>query len=151
MNLRASLSALLLLATVLRAEEDPRLATLRAADDARVAATLAPDRSRLDGVLSAELRYAHSNGAVDDKASLIDALEAGRLKYLTLDYAEREFSFPAPGIAIMSGRVRFRASMGDKTADGVLGFLAVWREEGGQWRLLSWQSTKLPMPEPAAK
>ena len=32
--------------------------------------------------------------------------------------------------------------------DAVLSFLAVWREEKGQWRFLAWQSCKLP---PAVK
>jgi hypothetical protein len=28
--------------------------------------------------------------------------------------------------------------------DGVLSFLAFWREEKGRWRFLAWQSCKLP-------
>jgi len=29
--------------------------------------------------------------------------------------------------------------------DSVLSYLAVWREENGQWRFLAWQSCKLPV------
>jgi hypothetical protein len=34
------------------------------------------------------------------------------------------------------------------TVDIGLGFLAVWREEAGKWRFLSWQSCKLPDGSP---
>jgi hypothetical protein len=34
-------------------------------------------------------------------------------------------------------------------SDSIYSFLAVWREEKGQWRFLAWQSCKLPPPAPA--
>jgi hypothetical protein len=36
-------------------------------------------------------------------------------------------------------------------SDSIFSFLAVWREEKGQWRFLAWQSCKLPPPAPAEK
>ncbi|MCE9611556.1 MAG: nuclear transport factor 2 family protein [Chthoniobacter sp.] len=143
-SFRAFLFALLLLAPgSLRAADEP-LAALRAADDQRVAATLAADRTRLDVSLSDELRYAHSSGNVDTKASLIEALTAGRLKYLALDYQERNFTFPAPGIALMSGRLHMKVTNPAGTNEFDMSYLAVWREEKGQWRFLAWQSARLP-------
>lgn len=121
---------------------DEPLAALRAADDQRVAATLAADRTRLDASLSDELRYAHSSGTVDTKASLIEALTAGRLKYLVLDYQERNFTFPAPGIALMSGRLHMKVTSPAGTNEFDMSYLAVWREEKGQWRFLAWQSAR---------
>lgn len=132
----------------LRGAEEP-LAALRAADDQRVAATLAADRTRLEASLSDELRYAHSSGTVDTKASLSDALTAGRLKYLALDYQERNFTFPAPGIALMSGRLHMKVANSGGTNAFDMSYLAVWREEKGQWRFLAWQSARLPAPAPA--
>jgi len=35
-------------------------------------------------------------GAVDTKASYIDALATGRTKYVTWEYQERNFTFPSP-------------------------------------------------------
>lgn len=142
---------LLLAFTSLHAADDPRLEKLRAADDARIAAIIAGDRARLTAIFSDDLRYAHSSGAVDDKTSYTDALASGRTKYLLIDYTERNFTFPAPGVAQMTGRAHVQVAKSDGTADMVLGFLAVWREEQGQWRFLSWQSCKLPEPAPAAK
>lgn len=151
MVIQSSLTALLLVSTILPAADDPRIAALRAADDERVAAIVSANRGRLAGIFSDGLRYAHSTGAVDDKVSYIDLLVSGRTKYLVYDYEERNFSFPAPGIALMSGRVHIKSSTSDVVSDGILSFLAVWREEREGWRFLAWQSCKLPQPAPAAK
>lgn len=145
-----SLTMLALLAP-LRAADDPRVAKLNATDDARVAAMKSVDQSQLAAIFSDELRYAHSNGIVDSKASMTETLVAGKTKYVGYDYEERKFTFPAPGIALMTGRTHILAESGGGKMDAVLGFLAVWREEQGQWRFLAWQSCKLPPAAPAAK
>lgn len=133
----------------LHAADDSRLAVLRVADDERVASMLAADRSRLDAVLGDDLRYAHSSGVVDTKASFIDALSAGRTKYLSLNYDERNFTFPAPGIALMTGRVEAKVQNATGVNEMALSFLAVWREENGRWRFLAWQSARLSPPSVA--
>ena len=130
------------------AEDSPALVAVKAADKARVAAMQSGDRTKLDAVFSDELRYAHSNGIVDTKKSFIEILSAGKTKYVGYDYEEQSFTFPAPGIALMTGRARIRAESPSGTMDNVLSFLAVWREEQGRWRFLAWQSCRLP---PAAK
>jgi hypothetical protein len=126
------------------AEDHPSLAAVQVADKARVAAMQSGDRAKLDGIFSDELRYAHSNGVVDTKASFIDILSAGKTKYVGYDYEEQTFTFPTPGIALMTGRAHVKAESEGKSMDAVLSFLAVWREEKGQWRFLAWQSCKLP-------
>lgn len=132
----------------LHAADDPRLIAVRAADDERVAAVIAGDQARLAAVLSDELHYAHSNGGIDTKAKFIDNLSSGRTKYLAIEAEERNFTFPAPGIALMSGRARVQVKGAAGTMDSVLSFLAVWREENGKWRFLAWQSCKVPPPSP---
>lgn len=121
---------------------------LKAADKARVEAMQSSNREQLGRLFSDELRYAHSNGIIDTKASFIEILGTGKTKYLGYDYEERSFSFPSPGIALMTGRAHIKAEAGGALMDSVLGFLAVWREEQGQWRFLAWQSCRLP---PATK
>lgn len=123
---------------------DARTAALTTADDARVTATKAADREKLAEILSDDLRYAHSSGTVDTKQSYIEALTSGRTKYLTLDYEERAFTFPAPGVALMTGRAHVKVVGAAGEADMLLSFLSVWREENGHWRFLAWQSCKLP-------
>lgn len=145
-TLIASFALLLVFNLNLRADE-AKLAAVSAADDARVAAMKAADKDKLTAIFSDELRYAHSSGVVDLKAGFIDILVSGKTKYVGYDIVERNFTFPAPGIALMSGQSRVQAESAKGKMDSVLSYLAVWREEGGQWKFLAWQSCKLPPVE----
>ena len=129
--------------------QDPQTVRIVAADMERVAATKSADREKLDAILSDDLRYAHSSGTVDTKQSYIESLTSGRTKYLTLEYEERTFTFPAPRIALMTGRAHVRVANATGEVDMLLSFLSVWREENGKWRFLAWQSCKLPAPAAA--
>jgi len=120
-----------------------------AANDARVAAMLAPTREKLDAVLSPDLRYTHSNGQIDSKASLIDSLLDGSAKYMKYQFHECSFTFPAPGIALMAGRFDVKAVVKGNAADSTISFLGVWRLEKGEWKFLAWQSCKIPPATPA--
>ena len=130
------------------AADHPELARVSAADDARVAAMLAPTREKLEAVLSAELRYAHSNGQVDSKDALIASLTDGSATYSKYAYQDRTFTFPAPGLALMTGRFDVKAVVKGNAAESTISFLAVWRLEKGEWKFLAWQSCKIP---PAGK
>ena|SRR5436190_9802691 len=142
---------LLFTCVTLQAADDPRLAAVRAADDQRVAATLAADGTKLGAVFSDELRYAHSSGLVDTKASYLQSIVSGRTKYHVIQFEERNFTFPATGIALESGRAHMKATSPAGESDSIFSFLAVWREEKGQWRFLAWQSCKLPPAAPDQK
>ncbi len=125
--------------------DDPLLATLTAADDARVAAMRAPEEAKLSAIFSDDLHYAHSNGLVDTKTSFLNVLVSGKTKYRGYDHVERTFTFPAPGIALMSGKARIQAETAKGAMDSILSYLAVWKEEKGRWRFLAWQSCRLPV------
>jgi hypothetical protein len=144
-------AAALALVAPLRAADDARVAKLTATDDDRIAATRSGDRAKLSAIFSDELHYSHSNGNVDTKTAFIDTLTSGRSKYLGIDYEDRKFTFPAPGIALMTGRARVQVESANGRMDAILAFLAVWREEQGQWRFLAWQSCKVPPPAAPAK
>lgn len=142
----------LALASLHAASPDAQLvAALRAADDERVAAFIAADRARLNAIFSDDLRYGHATGAVDNKAGYINLLTSGQTQYFSLHYTERNFTFPSPQIALMTGRVEAKASSAGKPIQSVLGVLAVWREEKGKWRLLAWQGCFVAPPAAPAK
>ena len=121
--------------------------TLIAADDKRIAAMQNPVEATLATTFSDDLRYTHSNGIVDTKATFLDILVSGKTKYLGYDHIERSFTFPIPGIALMSGRASVRAETAKGQMDAVLSYLAVWRKEGDTWKFLAWQSCRLPPEE----
>jgi hypothetical protein len=144
--MKTLLTTLICLVTVISFAEEAPLAAVKTADDARLAAMKSPDRDKLSAIFSDELRYAHSSGVVDTKTSFIEVLLKGTTKYQAVDYVERNFTFPAPGIALMTGSAKLKIGTEAGTIEPTLAFLAVWRLEKGQWRFLAWQSCKLTPP-----
>lgn len=126
-------------------------AALTAADDERLAATKAGDAARLGAIFSDDLRYCHSSGKVDNKASLTASLVSKASVYESFDYKERTFTLIGAGLATMAGRVIVHVGPAGKPAELDLAYLAIWREEKGKWRFLAWQSCKMPAPVAAAK
>jgi Domain of unknown function (DUF4440) len=120
---------------------------VRAADDERVAATIAADPARLAAIFSEELRYAHSSGKVDTKASYTRSLVSHGTIYESFDYLERKFKAAGPGVVLMTGRVLIHSRNDGAPVVLDLNFLAVWREENGHWRFLAWQSSRNPPPQ----
>jgi len=127
-------------------EADRLIAAVRAAETERLDAIKAANPARLDAIFSDDLRYAHSNGKVDTKDSLIKSLVSRSLVYESFDYREINFRAASPGIVLMTGRVVIHASSAGQKAVLDLNFLAVWREENGRWRFLAWQSGRNPPP-----
>ena len=138
------------LLTALPAAEDPLITAVRAADDERVAATIGADPARLDAIFSAELHYAHSSGKIDTKASYRASIVSHSTVYESVEYVQRNFLPAAPGIVLMTGRAIIKAGTSAQRTANDLNFLAVWREEGGHWRFLAWQSCKNPPTAPGA-
>lgn len=122
------------------------IASARAADDERLAATMAADPARLAAIFSDALRYAHSSGKVDTKTSYIRSLTSRSTIYESFDFKERDFTVAGPGIVLMTGRVIIHSSNEGQKGVIDLNFLGVWREEGGHWRFLAWQSCRNPPP-----
>ncbi len=133
------------------ADDAALIAAVKAASDERASATTAADRKRLDAIFSDELRYTHSTGTVDTKKSYMESIVSGKTKYHSIEFESRNFSFPAPDIALEAGRAHMKTSSATGETDAVFSFLAVWRKEKGQWRFLAWQSSKLVPPAAAAK
>jgi hypothetical protein len=128
----------------LAAADDSVTAAVRAADEERLAATQAAEPARLNAIISDQLHYAHSNGKIDTKESYVKSLTSRSTVYESFDYQTRNFTAVGPGIVLMTGRVVIHASNDGQKVINDLNFLAVWREEGGKWRFLAWQSCKNP-------
>ena len=137
--------------SALSAADDKLIAAVRAADDERIAATQAADPARLNAIFSDALHYAHSSGKIDTKSSYVDSITNRTSVYASYDYVRRDFLPAGDGVVLMTGRVRINAGSAAATNLLDLNFLAVWREEGGKWRFLAWQSCKNPPAAPPAK
>lgn len=139
-----------LIATSSTAAGEEAIAAIQAADDERAAAMISGDRARLEAIFSADLRYIHSNGNIDTKASFIEALTSNRSDYQVIDSEQRDIRLIAPNVALVSGRSRIKVVSNGNSLDLYLGHLSVYREENGQWRFIAWQSARLPAANTAA-
>jgi hypothetical protein len=140
------LPLVVLLLAPLAASPAADIAAARKADDARVVAQTTANRASMDAIFSDDLCYTHSNAAVNDKRTYLEAIASGRNAYVSIDYEKRNFTAAAPGVVLMTGvcLIKSRSGPSGPVADHHLCFLGVWRNEGGAWRFLAWQSCPVP-------
>src|SRR3977135_4001749 len=84
--------------------------------------------------------YPHSNAAIDDKESYLAKVQAGYFRYESIS-VEDQSSLLLSDVALFRGRMRARGLLNGSPLMLDNRFLAVVRNSGGQWRLLSYQPT----------
>ena len=106
----------------------------------RYKATKQADVAVLREVLDDALIYAHSNTAMDDKESYLAKVQAGYFRYESIALEEQSM-LVLSDVALLRGRMRARGLLQGSPLSLDNRFLAVVRNAGGQWRLLSYQPT----------
>ena len=136
-------AAVLLLSGTLQAfaQADAAEQSVRQVEDRRIKATIANDFATLEAVLADDLTYTHSNAVVDTKASYIESLRSGKTKYESIDRS--------PSLVRVYGNtalVTGSATVGLRglAAPLSLRYTLAYVMRDGQWRMVAWQSTRLP-------
>ena len=119
-------------------------AAVKAADEQRIAATIANHSSELAKLLSDDLYYGNADGRVQTKAQFLAAAAGNKARYTSVVPLELGFQTIATGVVAMNGITRLTASVSQQVVEFRIRFLAVWRKESGQWKLLSYQSSQIP-------
>ena len=119
-----------------------------AAEAARGEALRKGDAPTLASLLSDDLRYTHSNGKLERKSDAVGDLAQKKIAFERFETSDLNATEIAPGVVVLSGRVDQRKLSNGKWSDAKLLFHAVWRSEGGQWRLVSLQTALPPVPKP---
>jgi len=119
-----------------------------AADAARVAALIAADRAALDATLARELRYVHSNGLVQDRATYLDAAVSGAMTYTAITPVQQQVRVLSPQVALLTGSNRVAVVLDGKPLQAQVLYTAVYVQEHGRWKLAAWQSTPAPTAGP---
>jgi ketosteroid isomerase-like protein len=88
-----------------------------------------------------QLVYAHSNAATDDKESYLAKVQAGVFRYESISIEEEQSTLQLGDVALLRGRMRARGLLNGSPLSLDNRFLAVVRNSGGRWRLLSYQPT----------
>lgn len=114
-----------------------------ALDKERMQAMADKDVGKLNNLLCNDLVYTHSSARLDTKQSLIGAMESGATVYTSVE-ASDVTALDLGDAVVLTGAARISVvSNGTPNAFGVR-FTDVYQNQNGTWRMVAWQSTKLP-------
>lgn len=113
------------------------------AEEARYAAQMANDFAAMERLFGDDLVYIHSSTVVDTKASFIDSMRSGTVKYRRMRRGEVKVRVYGC-IAVISGRATFEVTV--KGEDRMLDLLfhSVWAKRAAGAQFVSWQATRTP-------
>lgn len=116
---------------------------VRAVEEKRYKAMLQNDFATLERLMADDLVYVHSSGAVDDKKSFIATLRSGSLHYKKISPDDTRVRI-AGNLAVVTGKSSVEVDRDGKPQSFRVRFTAVYGRSGAGWRLVSWQTTRLP-------
>lgn len=112
-------------------------------EDARYQAMIARDLDALGRLLSDRLTYTHSTAQTESKAEYLASVAKGVFKYRDIKISERAIR-EVGGTVLVTGRITIDILIDGQPKLLQSRFLNVWAEEGGDWRMIAWQSTPIP-------
>ena len=127
--------------SALGAAESPVAAVMRA-DAARCEAMMKGDGAALAALMSDELRFVHSDGRIESKTDYVKNMMAGDTAYADAKTSRVETLKASADVVVLIGAQEMRKRLGATWSDIKLRYLAVWRNEGGTWRMVAWQSMR---------
>ncbi len=135
---RLLFSFLLLAAVGMAADED----AIRKVEKAWAAAVVANDFKTIDGLLSPDLIYAHSTGAIETKAEYVGKIRNHEYNYKGIDHESITVKMHGDS-AVAHSKVRMRGVNKSGPFDNQLMMLHLWVTQGGRWVLAAHQTTRL--------
>ncbi len=125
------------------AATDNRIAEVSATQAARFQAMLDADVAALNDVLADDLVYAHTTGTIDSKSSMIENITAGAVNYELIEPTDTKIRLYGD-VAVVTGSSNMRVSAGEQLYELSIRFIEVYVFDNENWRLVSWQSTRVP-------
>ena len=125
----------------------PDEAAVLAAQKDRLQAMVRGDLDALGRLLPDDLTYTHASGVADTKASLLESIKAGKLKYKAFDPGQPRVRIYG-NTAVLTGTatVQVESTMAGP-APFQIHFTDVYVKKGaGPWQAVAWQSTRPPAP-----
>jgi hypothetical protein len=112
-------------------------------DRKRMTAMAQKDVASLKNMLCKGLVYTHSTGRQDTKQSLIEGMESGTTVYTSMvpsDVKAQDFG----NVVVLTGVAAISVESRGKPNSFRVRFTDVYENQNGTWRMVTWQSTKLP-------
>ncbi len=137
----ASLCSLVGIAPAAYAKDEVAAVTA-AAEKLRVQ-MVEPDKAKLSALVAEELSYGHSAGKVDTKASFVDDLMTGVSDFLSITITDQTISVVGDTAIIRHTLTGDSHDKGKDPGKVNIKILQVWKELGGQWKLLARQAVRI--------
>ena len=118
-------------------------ADVLAADERRFEAMRREDWNALDLALADDLTYVHSTARLESKAEHIGNLRAGKPHYRGIAPRERKARVHGD-LGIVNGVSEMHVERDGKEQRFTVRYLAVYAKTLGMWRMIAWQSTRVP-------
>ena len=112
-------------------------------EDKRFAAMVARDFAGLEKMVHEELLYTHSSGLTDTKATWLESMKSGKVKYKSANCSERQVKFFGD-VALVRGKAAIEAEIGGQARSLRLLFLNAWVRTPQGWKFAAWQSCPQP-------
>lgn len=119
------------------------IAATNTADTQRIEALVKGDLAALETIFTKDLTYTHSNGKVDTKESLLEALKTGATKYLAVTLSDKKHQVYGNTV-LVTGVAEIKVKSGENEVSFKARFTEVWTRQKGEWRFAAWQTTRLP-------
>ena len=113
------------------------------ADDRRFEAMRRGDWAGLEAALAEDLTYVHSTARLESKAEHVANLRAGKPHYRGIAPRERQARVHG-GIGVVNGVSEMHVERDGKAQRFTVRYLAVYAKAGEHWRMIAWQSTRVP-------
>ena len=112
-------------------------------DKKRMRAMAQKDITTLNALLGDELVYTHSSARLDTKQSLIRAMESGTTVYTAVEPSDVKAQELGDAV-VLTGAARISVMSNGRPNSFGVRFTDVYVNRGGQWQMVTWQSTRLP-------
>ncbi len=112
-------------------------------DKKRMHATAQKDVAALKNLLCKGLVYTHSSARQDTKQSLIEAMESGSTVYTSMEPSEVKAQDLGNAV-VLTGVAAISVTSNGKPNAFRVRFTDVYENQNGTWRMVTWQSTKIP-------
>ena len=113
------------------------------ADDHRFEAMQKGDWAALDAALADDLTYVHSTARLESKAEHVGNLKAGKPHYRGIAPRDRQVRVHGT-VGIVNGVSAMHVESAGKEQRFTVRYLAVYARAGQAWRMIAWQSTRVP-------
>ena len=111
-------------------------------DRQRMTAMAQKDVAALTKILSDDLIYTHSSARMDTKKTLIGAMESGSTVYTSVEPSDVVAQDLGDAV-VLTGVAAISVNSGGAPNSFRVRFTDVYANKGGNWQMVTWQSTKL--------